>query len=39
MDATNSDLLRKIASEGKLSDEIDAALDKSVSEFVKGFAA
>ncbi|MEA3286417.1 MAG: F0F1 ATP synthase subunit alpha [Candidatus Marinimicrobia bacterium] len=39
MDATQSDLLKKIAKEGKLSDEIDAALDKTVTEFVKGFAA
>ncbi len=39
MEATNSDLLKKIATEGKLSDEIDAALNKTVSDFVKGFAA
>ncbi|NQV15910.1 F0F1 ATP synthase subunit alpha [bacterium] len=39
MDATNADLLKKIATEGKLSDEIDAALEKTISEFVKGFAA
>ncbi len=39
MEATNADLLKKIAAEGKLTDEIDAALTKAVSEFVKGFAA
>ena len=39
MEATNSDLLKKIAAEGKLTDEIDAALKKTVSDFVKGFAA
>ncbi len=39
MDATNSDLLKKIAAEGKLTDEIDAGLNKAVSDFVKGFVA
>ncbi len=39
MDATQADLLKKIATEGKLSDEIDAALDKTITDFVKGFAA
>ena len=39
LDASNADLLKKIATEGKLSDEIDAALQKVVTDFVKGFAA
>ncbi|MBT4129159.1 MAG: F0F1 ATP synthase subunit alpha [Candidatus Marinimicrobia bacterium] len=39
MEATNSDLLKQIAAEGKLTDEIDAALNKTVSDFVKGFVA
>ena len=39
MEATNSDLLKKIAAEGKLTEEIDAALNKTVSDFVKGFVA
>ena len=39
MEATNSDLLKKIATEGKLTDEIDTALNKAVSDFVKGFVA
>ncbi|MBC8377436.1 MAG: F0F1 ATP synthase subunit alpha [FCB group bacterium] len=39
MEATNSDLLKRIATEGKLTDEIDAALNKAVSDFVKGFVA
>ena len=39
MEATNADLLQKIAKEGKLSEEIDTALGKAVSDFVKGFAA
>jgi len=39
MDATNSDLLKKIAAEGKLTDEIDTALNKAVSDFAKGFVA
>ncbi len=39
MEANNSDLLKKIAAEGKLTEEIDAALNKSVTDFVKGFAA
>jgi len=37
MEANNSDLLKQIATEGKLTDEIDAALKKTVSDFVKGF--
>ncbi|MCF7823551.1 MAG: F0F1 ATP synthase subunit alpha [Candidatus Marinimicrobia bacterium] len=39
MDATNSELLKQIRSEGILTDDIDAALDKTISEFVKGFIA
>ena len=39
MEATASDLLKKIAAEGKLTEEIDAALNKTVSDFVKGFVA
>jgi len=39
MDATESNLLKQIATEGELSDEIDAALKKTVTEFVKGFVA
>ena len=39
MEATESALLKKIATEGKLTEEIDAALNKAVSDFVKGFIA
>ncbi len=39
MEATNADLLKQIATEGKLTDEIDAALNKTVADFVKGFVA
>lgn len=39
MEATQSDLLKKILNEGKLTDEIDAELNQAASEFVKGFAA
>ena len=39
MEATQPALLKQIATEGKLTDEIDAALNKTVSDFVKGFVA
>jgi F-type H+-transporting ATPase subunit alpha len=39
MEANQPDLLKQIATEGKLTDEIDAALNKTVSDFVKGFVA
>jgi len=39
MEATKGDLLKKIADQGKLTDEIDSDLKKAVSDFVKGFAA
>ncbi|MCF7905244.1 MAG: F0F1 ATP synthase subunit alpha, partial [Candidatus Marinimicrobia bacterium] len=39
MVATQPELLKKILDEGKLTDEIDAALNKAVSDFSKGFAA
>jgi len=39
MEATQPALLKQIATEGKLTDEMDAALNKTVSDFVKGFVA
>jgi len=38
MEATQADLLKKILVEGKLTDEIDAQLNKVAGEFAKGFA-
>jgi len=39
LDATQADLLKKISDEGELTQEIDSGLDRTISDFVKGFVA
>ncbi|HCW75345.1 MAG TPA: F0F1 ATP synthase subunit alpha, partial [Candidatus Marinimicrobia bacterium] len=39
LDASHSDLLKQIITDGKLTDAVEQGLTQSVTEFVKGFIA